>query len=282
MQCCRSELYCTVKMDCSEKITDRNFVGRDPALLPEALQRPEKLFVCCVPWTVTGKTGCVLLFFWGVVVCAHRGMKGAQRGSIQESVAKGSCFRWNYLWCLNEEMVVETPLKKGFFNQYNPAWVFLSVNLKLLDNAIEWQRALCLSTECVDRIPWIAPECVQDTANLSVAADKWGFGTTLWEICYNGEIPLKDKKLTEVTAYTYIEACIWLSTFFSDNVLMNVYFLLSSLWAEGKVLHSTVSVGNPWLRGAGQTHDPLYDLRPSPETVLQGHCQGHCHGGETE
>ncbi|KAF4112244.1 tyrosine-protein kinase JAK1 [Onychostoma macrolepis] len=51
--------------------------------------------------------------------------------------------------------------------------------------------------ECVGRIPWIAPECVQDTANLSIAADKWGFGTTLWEICYNGEIPLKDKKLTE-------------------------------------------------------------------------------------
>uniref|UniRef100_A0A671L7Z2 Tyrosine-protein kinase n=1 Tax=Sinocyclocheilus anshuiensis TaxID=1608454 RepID=A0A671L7Z2_9TELE len=48
--------------------------------------------------------------------------------------------------------------------------------------------------KCVDRIPWIAPECVQDTANLSIAADKWGFGTTLWEICYNGEIPLKDKK----------------------------------------------------------------------------------------
>ncbi|KAI5628251.1 tyrosine-protein kinase JAK1 [Silurus asotus] len=51
--------------------------------------------------------------------------------------------------------------------------------------------------ECVDRIPWIAPECVLDAANLSVAADKWGFGTTLWEICYNGEIPLKEKKLTE-------------------------------------------------------------------------------------
>nr|XP_029542695.1 tyrosine-protein kinase JAK1-like isoform X2 [Oncorhynchus nerka] len=51
--------------------------------------------------------------------------------------------------------------------------------------------------ECVDRIPWIAPECVKDSANLSVAADKWGFGTTLWEICYDGEVPLKDKKLTE-------------------------------------------------------------------------------------
>jgi len=84
MHCCRS-----VKMDCSEKITDKKSVGRDPALLPEAFRRLESLFVCCVPGTVTGKTGCV--FFWGVVVCEHRGMKGAQRGSIQESVAKGSC-----------------------------------------------------------------------------------------------------------------------------------------------------------------------------------------------
>ncbi|KAM4628598.1 tyrosine-protein kinase JAK1 [Polymixia lowei] len=51
--------------------------------------------------------------------------------------------------------------------------------------------------ECVHRIPWIAPECVKNVNNLSVAADKWGFGTTLWEICYNGEVPLKEKKLTE-------------------------------------------------------------------------------------
>ncbi|XP_034035450.1 tyrosine-protein kinase JAK1 isoform X2 [Thalassophryne amazonica] len=51
--------------------------------------------------------------------------------------------------------------------------------------------------ECVHRIPWIAPECVKNVASVSVAADKWGFGTTLWEICYDGEIPLKDKKLTE-------------------------------------------------------------------------------------
>uniref|UniRef100_A0A3B5AH25 Tyrosine-protein kinase n=1 Tax=Stegastes partitus TaxID=144197 RepID=A0A3B5AH25_9TELE len=51
--------------------------------------------------------------------------------------------------------------------------------------------------ECVHRIPWIAPECVKSVSALSVAADKWGFGTTLWEICYDGETPLKDKKLTE-------------------------------------------------------------------------------------
>uniref|UniRef100_A0A3P9Q7L9 Tyrosine-protein kinase n=1 Tax=Poecilia reticulata TaxID=8081 RepID=A0A3P9Q7L9_POERE len=51
--------------------------------------------------------------------------------------------------------------------------------------------------ECVHRIPWIAPECVRNPSDLSVAADKWGFGTTLWEICYDGEVPLKEKKLTE-------------------------------------------------------------------------------------
>lgn len=51
--------------------------------------------------------------------------------------------------------------------------------------------------ECVHRIPWIAPECVKNVSTLNVAADKWGFGTTLWEICYDGEVPLKDKRLTE-------------------------------------------------------------------------------------
>lgn len=51
--------------------------------------------------------------------------------------------------------------------------------------------------ECIDRIPWIAPECVNNSKSLSIAADKWGFGTTLWEICYNGELPLRDKKLSE-------------------------------------------------------------------------------------
>ncbi|XP_048018462.1 tyrosine-protein kinase JAK1-like [Megalobrama amblycephala] len=51
--------------------------------------------------------------------------------------------------------------------------------------------------ECIERIPWIAPECVNNPKALSVAADKWGFGTTLWEICYNGEVPLSEKKLSE-------------------------------------------------------------------------------------
>ncbi|KAF3835364.1 hypothetical protein F7725_027922 [Dissostichus mawsoni] len=60
--------------------------------------------------------------------------------------------------------------------------------------------------ECVHRIPWIAPECVNSMSSLSVPADKWGFGTTLWEICYDGEEPLKDKKLTEKERF-YVMEC---------------------------------------------------------------------------
>ncbi|KAM9386359.1 tyrosine-protein kinase JAK1 [Pholidichthys leucotaenia] len=60
--------------------------------------------------------------------------------------------------------------------------------------------------ECMDRIPWLAPECVKSVSFLSIAADKWGFGTTLWEICYDGEVPLKEKKLTEKERF-YEAAC---------------------------------------------------------------------------
>uniref|UniRef100_A0A8C5GAA4 Tyrosine-protein kinase n=1 Tax=Gouania willdenowi TaxID=441366 RepID=A0A8C5GAA4_GOUWI len=42
----------------------------------------------------------------------------------------------------------------------------------------------------VERIPWVPPECINDPQNLSLATDKWGFGTTLWEICSGGDKPL--------------------------------------------------------------------------------------------
>ncbi|KAB5549340.1 hypothetical protein PHYPO_G00066220 [Pangasianodon hypophthalmus] len=41
-----------------------------------------------------------------------------------------------------------------------------------------------------NRIPWVPPECVEDQRNLSLATDKWSFGTTLWEIYTGGEKPL--------------------------------------------------------------------------------------------
>ncbi|KAL4617367.1 tyrosine-protein kinase JAK2-like [Arapaima gigas] len=42
----------------------------------------------------------------------------------------------------------------------------------------------------VERIPWVPPECIEDPKNLSLATDKWAFGTTLWEICSGGDKPL--------------------------------------------------------------------------------------------
>ncbi|XP_037743808.1 non-receptor tyrosine-protein kinase TYK2 [Chelonia mydas] len=51
--------------------------------------------------------------------------------------------------------------------------------------------------ERVDRIPWIAPECVQDVSSLSTAADKWSFGTTLLEICFDADVPLKERTPSE-------------------------------------------------------------------------------------
>ncbi|KAL7876621.1 hypothetical protein AOLI_G00115840 [Acnodon oligacanthus] len=62
--------------------------------------------------------------------------------------------------------------------------------------------------ECIDRIPWIAPECVKNPKMLSIAVDKWGFGTTLWEICYNGEVPLRDKKRTEKERFYEAESAL--------------------------------------------------------------------------
>ncbi|NXA56416.1 TYK2 kinase, partial [Nothocercus julius] len=51
--------------------------------------------------------------------------------------------------------------------------------------------------ERVERIPWIAPECVRDAGSLSTAADKWSFGTTLLEICFDADVPLKERTPSE-------------------------------------------------------------------------------------
>ncbi|CAB1352083.1 unnamed protein product [Coregonus sp. 'balchen'] len=42
----------------------------------------------------------------------------------------------------------------------------------------------------VERIPWVPPECIEEPRHLTLASDKWAFGTTLWEICSGGDKPL--------------------------------------------------------------------------------------------
>ncbi|XP_058148805.1 tyrosine-protein kinase JAK3 isoform X2 [Dasypus novemcinctus] len=41
-----------------------------------------------------------------------------------------------------------------------------------------------------DRIPWVAPECLQEARTLGLEADKWGFGATTWEIFSGAAVPL--------------------------------------------------------------------------------------------
>lgn len=50
----------------------------------------------------------------------------------------------------------------------------------------------------VERIPWVPPECIENPQNLSLATDKWSFGTTLWEICSGGDKPLSTLDCSKV------------------------------------------------------------------------------------
>ncbi|KAM8962161.1 tyrosine-protein kinase JAK2 [Pelodytes ibericus] len=64
----------------------------------------------------------------------------------------------------------------------NPAFIKLSdpgISITVLPKEI-----------LLERIPWIAPECIDNSKLLNPSSDKWSFGTTLWEICSGGDKPL--------------------------------------------------------------------------------------------
>ncbi|CAJ1075309.1 non-receptor tyrosine-protein kinase TYK2 [Xyrichtys novacula] len=51
--------------------------------------------------------------------------------------------------------------------------------------------------ERLERIPWIAPECVDSGTPTGSASDQWSFGATLLEICNNGDLPMSGSTLSE-------------------------------------------------------------------------------------
>ncbi|XP_014838902.1 PREDICTED: non-receptor tyrosine-protein kinase TYK2 [Poecilia mexicana] len=51
--------------------------------------------------------------------------------------------------------------------------------------------------ERLDRIPWIAPECIDSGAPIESTADQWSFGVTLLEIFNNANLPMSNCTLPE-------------------------------------------------------------------------------------
>ncbi|TKS92111.1 Non-receptor tyrosine-protein kinase TYK2 [Collichthys lucidus] len=51
--------------------------------------------------------------------------------------------------------------------------------------------------ERLERIPWIAPECVDSGTSIGNASDQWSFGATLLEIFNNGNLPMSGCTLSE-------------------------------------------------------------------------------------
>lgn len=62
--------------------------------------------------------------------------------------------------------------------------------------------------ERVERIPWIAPECIETGATSGSSADQWGFGVTLLEICNNGNIPMSSWKSSEKEQFYQQRGCL--------------------------------------------------------------------------
>lgn len=78
---------------------------------------------------------------------------------------------------------------------------------------------ICVWPVLIERIPWVPPECIGDSVSLSLAADKWSFGTTLWEICSGGEKPLGtlDNSKARLCCFAPVHYIVYLGRLFSQT-----------------------------------------------------------------
>lgn len=68
-----------------------------------------------------------------------------------------------------------------------------------LNSSLQAAHVMCLFCAVIlDRIPWVAPELLDTSDNLTLQCDKWSFGATLWEIFNSGNNPLQNWDLKRV------------------------------------------------------------------------------------
>ncbi len=115
-----------------------------------------------------------------------------------------------------------------------------------------------LLEERVERIPWIAPECIADGACIGSAADQWSFGATLLEICNNGDLPISGSTLPEVRLPP---AVYWHHTLAS-------LLISSPLSTERAILWDAESPSGTIFPGAGELYQHVSDLRPRCTAIL--------------
>ncbi|KAK6315648.1 hypothetical protein J4Q44_G00131720 [Coregonus suidteri] len=126
-----------------------------------------------------------LLLNYGVCVCGEEHMmvqEYVKFGSLDTYLKKNKSYEDKNLVhgnvCAKNVLLIREEDKKTG----NPPFIKLSdpgISITVLPKDV-----------LVERIPWVPPECIEVPSHLTLATDKWAFGTTLWEICSGGDKPL--------------------------------------------------------------------------------------------
>uniref|UniRef100_A0A8C7YL80 Tyrosine-protein kinase n=1 Tax=Oryzias sinensis TaxID=183150 RepID=A0A8C7YL80_9TELE len=129
----------------------------------------------------------------------------------------------------------------------------------------------------IERIPWVPPEYIKEPGKLCLAADKWSFGTTLWEICSGAEKPLGTldnfKKIQFYENHHHLPAPKWteLANIISScmdyepafrptfrAVIRDLHSLITpdyELIMDSEILPNRTA-GSAWTTGGFESHEP--------------------------
>ncbi|KAB0406624.1 hypothetical protein E2I00_018627 [Balaenoptera physalus] len=124
-----------------------------------------------------------------------------------------------------------------------------------------------------DRIPWVAPECLQEARTLGLEADKWGFGATVWEVFSGVTMPISTldpaKKLQFYQERQQLPAPKWMElALLIQQCMAYEPGQRPSFRAVIRDLNSLITSGAHWARQGGQGRHvilgPVGERDPTP------------------